>query len=282
MEAGVWLLALAFRKRDEVLEKLSLEEMRQIELDIARDIDRVCRENDIEYVLGYGSCLGAIRHGGFIPWDDDMDIVMLRPDYERFLTVFNECRSDDRFRLVSYRDKSAPCAFAKVVDQTTWVEERYSEACYGSGVWVDIFPLDEVPGDRADRLFLKCSIYSALRYLAVTDTSTGASSAVKLAKKIVCPIVKKFGPYRFAKKLDECAMSCAGSRAAQVADLVSEASSRCLFDRAMFEPAECSFSGNTLFVPRSYETVLEKWYGDWRTLPPESEREPHTANAYRL
>ena len=113
MEAGVWLLALAFRKRDEVLEKLSLEEMRQIELDIARDIDRVCRENDIEYVLGYGSCLGAIRHGGFIPWDDDMDIVMLRPDYERFLTVFNECRRDDRFKLVSYRDKSAPCAVAK-------------------------------------------------------------------------------------------------------------------------------------------------------------------------
>lgn len=282
MEAGVWLLALAFRKRDEVLEKLSLEEMRQIELDIACDIDRVCRESDIKYVLGYGSCLGAIRHGGFIPWDDDMDIVMLRPDYERFLTVFNECRSDDRFKLVSYRDKSAPCAFAKVVDQTTWVEERYSEACYGSGVWVDVFPLDEVPDGKADQLFRKCSFYSALRYLAVADTSADTAPAVKLAKKIICPIMKKMGPYRFAKRLDECARSYAGSSATRVADLVADASSRCLLDQSAFAPVGHPFGSVDFYIPESYEYVLEKWYGDWRTLPPESEREPHTANAYRL
>ena len=102
------------------------------------------------------------------PWDDDMDVVMMREDYERFLAVFNEVTGAEHMRAVSYRDKSAPCVFAKVVDVTTKVEERYSEARYGSGVWVDVFPLDAVPAENADKLFKGCAKYGALRYLTVT------------------------------------------------------------------------------------------------------------------
>ncbi|MEG0758266.1 MAG: LicD family protein, partial [Raoultibacter sp.] len=71
------------------MQKISIDEMKQIELEIMDEFDRICREHGFSYCLGYGSCLGAIRHKGFIPWDDDMDVVMPRADYERFIKEFN-------------------------------------------------------------------------------------------------------------------------------------------------------------------------------------------------
>ncbi len=120
-----------------------------------------------------------------------MDVVMMREDYERFLAVFNEVTGAEHMRAVSYRDKSAPCVFAKVVDVTTKVEERYSEARYGSGVWVDVFPLDAVPAENADKLFQGlCEI----RCSEISDGDRhrdGSSGFIKLAKKIVCPVLKR-------------------------------------------------------------------------------------------
>ena len=265
------------------MEKISVDEMKLIELEIMDEIDRVCRERGITYFLGYGSCLGAVRHGGFIPWDDDMDVVMMREDYERFLAVFNEVTGAEHMRAVSYRDKSAPCVFAKVVDVTTKVEERYSEARYGSGVWVDVFPLDAVPAENADKLFKGCAKYGALRYLTVTDTATGSSGFIKLAKKIVCPVLKRKGPYGYARKVDEIARDTAVPRdEALVADFVAEADADKILKRSWFNPIEWEFEGHTFFIPEHYDEYLTALYGDWKTPPPADDREMHTCNAYRL
>lgn len=265
------------------MEKISVDEMKSIELEIMDEIDRVCREAGIAYCLGYGSCLGAVRHDGFIPWDDDMDVVMLRADYERFLEVFDDLTREDRIRVVSYRDESAPCVFAKVVDTTTKVEERYSEARYGSGVWVDVFPLDFVPESDPGKVFGACARYGALRYLAVTDTSTGSSGFVKFAKKIVCPVLKKIGPYGFARKVDELARDAAVPRdETLVADFVAEADAGKVLRRDLFNPVEHVFEGHTFFIPEHYDEYLTALYGDWKTPPPAGDREMHTCSAYRL
>ncbi|WP_297150634.1 LicD family protein, partial [uncultured Ellagibacter sp.] len=101
------------------MERLSVDDMKAIELDIMDEIDRVCAAHGVEYFLGYGTLLGAVRHGGFIPWDDDMDIIMMRDQYELLMDHFNEWRTSERFKLVSYRDKSSIYQFAKIVDTTT-------------------------------------------------------------------------------------------------------------------------------------------------------------------
>lgn len=264
------------------MEKLAMDDMKAIELEIMDEIDRVCRENGINYMLGYGSCLGAVRHGGFIPWDDDMDVVMLRGDYERFAAVFEDAKEIERFKLVSYRDKSAPCAFFKVTDVTTWVEERYSDAKYGSGVWVDIFPLDEISLARGGSQFKCCRMNGNLRYLAVTDTSTGSTGLIKFGKKLICPILKKIGPYGYARKMDECARSAEGSGSGRVTDFIGETDPRKVYDAAVFEPLEWDFEGHKFFIPKGYDEMLTIMYGDWRTPLPEADREAHTLSAYRL
>lgn len=265
------------------MERISLDEMKSIELEIIDEIDRVCRERGIVYFLGYGSCLGAMRHGGFIPWDDDMDVVMMRDDYERFLEIFNKASSSERMRVVSYRDESAPCAFAKVVDTATRVEERYSEARYGSGVWVDVFPLDAAPAEGSGKLFKSCAKYGALRYLTVTNVETGSSGFIKFAKKLICPVMKKKGPYGYARKVDELARDANIPRdESVVADLVAEANPDKVFKREWFVPLECNFEGHRFFIPEHYDEYLTVLYGDWRVPPSEDNREMHTCIAYRL
>lgn len=107
------------------MEPLTVDDVKLIELEIMDEIDRVCNEHGVQYFLGYGTLLGAVRHGGFIPWDDDMDIVMMRDQYELLMSHFNEWRTTDRFKLVSYRDGSSIYQFAKIVDTTTVFYEKF-------------------------------------------------------------------------------------------------------------------------------------------------------------
>lgn len=120
-----------------------IRELQKIEFDILCDIDRFCRENGIRYFLCGGTLLGAIRHKGFIPWDDDVDIGMLRPDYERFLETFKS----DHNELWWHGNKSGYFSpFAKVSDKRT-VLTGGDFPDMGCGVYVDITPFDEIPDD---------------------------------------------------------------------------------------------------------------------------------------
>ena len=124
------------------MEPLTVDDVKLIELEIMDEIDRVCNEHGVQYFLGYGTLLGAVRHGGFIPWDDDMDIVMMRDQYELLMSHFNEWRTTDRFKLVSYRDGSSIYQFAKIVDTTTVFYEKFVGKDAATGVWVDVIPLE--------------------------------------------------------------------------------------------------------------------------------------------
>lgn len=272
------------------MRELTVDETRAIQVEITEEIDRICRKLGITYFLGYGSLLGALRHGGFIPWDDDMDIMMLRADYERFAASFaSECKVG-RFSLASWRDRTAPNAFLKVTDTSTWVEERYSEPQYGSGVWVDIFPLDRV-GAGCEAVFKRSRRLQSLRYLIVTNPSTGGSGAIRAAKRIVCPFAKMLDPFKQAGRIDDLARRCndefdsgsGGSSEALLADIVSEPSTKRIYPERLFEQAVgAAFEGRRFFVPSGAEEVLDIMYGNWRELPPESEREMHTSKAYSL
>ncbi len=266
----------------EMKRSISVDEMKRIELDIMDEIDRVCRSHGLTYYLGYGSCLGAMRHGGFIPWDDDIDILMMREDYEEFYRLFPTERSSDRFRLISYRDETSPHAFFKIEDATTQVEERYMKPEFGSGIWVDIFPLDAA-GDDPSALHKKVSRNQSLRYLAVTKPSVGSSWVIRWAKKLACPIASKLGPYRFARKIDE--LTAAASRAGDapyVADYIGGYDADDVFPRTLFEPLEVSFEDRRYIVPKGYDEYLTIVYGDWRTPPPEGQRECHILEAHHL
>lgn len=124
--------------------QLTLKEIQQNILEILIDIDKFCRTNGLKYSLCYGTLLGAVRHGGFIPWDDDADIFMLREDFNRFMKTYRS----NRFKLVYNSDPEHPqisAGYAKVGDASSRAKDYSGMLSYGA--WVDIFPVEHVPTD---------------------------------------------------------------------------------------------------------------------------------------
>lgn len=265
-------------------EQLSLDAMKSIELDIMDEIDTICRKNHIPYFLMYGTLIGAYRHGGFIPWDDDIDICMFRSDYERFIELFAENRSTVRFDLVFYRNGKAFFPFAKVVDTTTVVYENFVRKDVGTGVWVDIFILDDIDPaiQNLKALYRKRNRANLLYSFTVADPNVGSSAMVKLAKRIICPIVRNHDPKKSARIIDETASQLCSGESAFVTDFVGEGIPEHVFSRNLFEPEEVIFENRRYLAPKGYEEILTAIYGDWRTPPAEDNRPIHTCEAYKL
>ena len=113
--------------------------MKRIQVDILKDVHRFCEENGLHYTLAFGSMLGAIRHKGYIPWDDDIDIALLRPDYEKFVKTYTS--KDGQYRLYDYRkDSDFHYPYAKIADTRTILDENVSMK--NIGVNIDVFPFD--------------------------------------------------------------------------------------------------------------------------------------------
>ena len=118
---------------------INVEELKHIQLDMLSDIAEFCEQNNIKYFLAYGTLIGAIRHKGYIPWDDDIDICMPRPDYDKFLSLYN--KKDSAYKAVAFElDENYKLPFAKVNDtRTVMWETMYDQDVFG--VYIDVFPL---------------------------------------------------------------------------------------------------------------------------------------------
>ena len=126
------------------MNEIQIEELREIQMSILDGVDKFCRAKDIKYSISGGTLLGAIRHKGYIPWDDDIDISMLREDYERFEKEFPECYEGHLCLATLRRRKDWTLAFGKVYDSRT-MGFMIGNKSVVTGVNIDVFPLDDVP-----------------------------------------------------------------------------------------------------------------------------------------
>lgn len=147
------------------MDKETLEHLHICLLDIMSEVDRICSENSIGYSLIGGSMIGAVRHHGFIPWDDDMDIGMLRQDYEKFISIC-ESRLDKKYFLQTYdSDPKYNYGYAKMLlNGTELVEFGHERTKYRKGIFVDIFPFDTVPNNIGERKKQKRSLFFYKKY----------------------------------------------------------------------------------------------------------------------
>lgn len=125
--------------------EVSLKEQQAILLDIMKDIDKFCRANNIPYTISSGTLLGAVRHGGFIPWDDDADMYMLREDFDRFVNMYKSDKYKLQFNFNPDKEKTMGFGYAKIGDTSTCTKDATGWLDYG--VYVDVFPLESVPED---------------------------------------------------------------------------------------------------------------------------------------
>ena len=151
---------------------LSLEETQDRLFELLVYFDELCRANDLRYWLGYGTLLGAVRHQDFIPWDDDVDVLMPREDYEKLLSL-EECALDEDHCLVSYRNSPFPFSFTKLCDNRVRVLTEAYEGLAEESLWLDIFTLDSAPDDdrKLERLWRKKNILQTIAF-AQTRKST--------------------------------------------------------------------------------------------------------------
>ena len=264
---------------------LSLEEIHAILADMLKQVDRVCKAENIRYFLSGGTLLGAIRHKGFIPWDDDVDLMMPRPEFERFLEVA-EKRLPKRYVMAfPKRTKDYAFPWIRIHDTHTAVADSGMQKARTQTLFIDIFPIDGLPANpklsnlffksiRARDILLKCArkkdLYpdERLRWL---KRPLMALTRLRPVENYAYSLNKAAGLLSFerAKYAGVCVITHYGSRERMPAEVFRGA-------------VDVAFEGGQYPAPIGYDTYLRALYGDYMQLPPEDQRASlHNLKAWR-
>lgn len=262
------------------MKKIDIAESKSIQLDILSDVHRFCLDNNIKYTIGYGTLIGAVRHKGFIPWDDDIDILMERADYDRFLHTYKSAH-DPGYRLLSLEtDDSHTLPFAKIEDPRTVVEERSRGP--RTGIAIDVFPIDCACDTRDEslayinRILRARKLFMGKILLPTPYNSTFKKIAIRILNILTAPIPRRKLALWYERK---CRHGSPGARFAGV--LVWGYGPRELLDRSVFENVEpIMFEDREVLAIVQRHAYLSSLYGDYMQLPPEEKRHsPHTIDA---
>lgn len=261
----------------------TLRRMQLLELDILRDVDRVCREHGIAYFLDSGSALGAARHGGFIPWDDDIDLGMPREDYDRFLAVAPEALGE-RYEVSEPLTSDCHSAmFAKVwLRGTKFYTVETLDAGIKQGVGIDIMPYDVLSADAdvAAKQMKRCRLLQMELYLyhskhVVVPHRGVMGSLERGACAVAHGLMRLFTSHeRLVGRFQEAALAGAQQPGGELMCMsyVSVGS----FPKEVLVPtARRSFEGEEFPVPARIERYLEIMFGKWQELPPVEQRRQH-------
>ena len=251
---------------------LSLDEIKHIEIEILDYVVHLCDEHHLRYFLMYGTLIGAVRHQGFIPWDDDIDITMPRKDYQQLMDILLK-EKNEKYVLLCEKTKGYTYPFAKVVDTQTRILEESIDDFEHNGIWIDIFPYD---GMQSKMHYKLCCLLNKCRAAAIYKEFPKGRGGSYWQWKI-CRII---GYQFFASFYNRICQKYDYETSDEVAfmALPTEHCPR----RCMEQCVKMEFEGKTYDVPTGYDEILTLYYGDYMQLPPENQRVTHQIKAVRL
>lgn len=244
-------------------------------LEMLKWFHNFCEKNCIKYYIAGGTMIGAMRHGGFIPWDDDIDIVVPRNDYNRLLSIFNK-KIDHYFLESPYtNNKDFLYSFSKLYDVNTTLTERLKKPCK-RGIFIDIFPLDEI-GNSYEEALKKLKKVDRKNMLLMTRTCSIRKNR-KLYKNISILLMRLipsflFDEKKYSIKLDEYIQSISEDDSEYVANLMGSYREKEIVKKSYFgKPTLYSFENIKVYGPEKFDEYLTYIYGDWKVIPSESKR----------
>ena len=278
-----WLIigyGLVVCKRDEGIryqEVTDIREIQQMELGIMEYIHETCQKIGVKYFLAYGSLIGAVRHKGFIPWDDDMDICMLREDYEK-LQDYLIANPDERYEVMSYKNNlNYVYPFMKVQDNQTYLLEEDVRIDSNMGIYVDIFPVDgyeddSVFKDKMTRLIKKRQL-SCYTFKGITNTKSILNSLIRYISVIIFYFTNT---NKYIRGIDELAKSRKVDDYELVDYLIYKDMNKPVWKREWLKQTITGvFEGKEFMIPKNYHEILTSDYGDYTQLPPVELRFSH-------
>lgn len=264
-----------------------LKGIQEIEIEIAKEIIRICEKNDISYFTIGGTTLGAVRHNGFIPWDDDMDIGMCRKDYDKFLEIAPKQLSESFF-LLHYRfEKRTPTYHAKVMRLGTQFVESYAEKIdIPHCVFVDIMPFDNIPSDEKElikyrkRVKLYHQLYIA-KSVWKTSLTRGKKKYLYSAIRFILHVLMMPVPKEYLyNKLETELRQYNGEETEKISSRGIE-----VFEwnkKDVFPTVGHPFESLMLPIPQNADVLLKHQYGDYMQLPPENQRIGHAPKVLKV
>lgn len=263
------------------MKELSLDEIKALQVDILVKVHEFCQKNDIRYYMGYGTLLGAVRHKGYIPWDDDIDIGMPRPDYDRFLKTFNGYYEELNV-IAPELDWNFIEPYANVYDNRTVLKESNRSFDLGIGVKIDIFPVDGVPEDYSEYVNIRKNLHKLLQIILYK--ASGLKGCIRRLKKPKSFVVVSFlmTQYIFTpissiqKKIRQLATQYDFSSSKYVDKITFQNKPLTRLPRIVYEEfVDMEFEGHQLKGLKDYDAHLKAIYGDYMTLPPKEQQVLH-------
>ncbi len=257
---------------------INLEEEKELQMDILKYVHDVCEKSNIDYYLAFGTLLGAIRHNGYIPWDDDIDIFVKEKDYDKLVKLINN--GDEKYRFCDAKhDKKYPLSFGKIMNTKT-VKKEVVDAFkdYQLGVNIDVFTLHNIDKDiylkHKKSLDKRCFFYRMKTLGYVKEDGVLKNAVKKIIHSLFWFVSYNDNANSIKDELKECSKNGSGKTLIskdEYGDRIYDANS---FDKKVLH----KFEQYEFYVPYDYDDVLKRTFGDYMKLPPEKDRKSHHKN----
>ncbi|MBQ6623350.1 MAG: LicD family protein [Mogibacterium sp.] len=251
-----------------------IKEVQAAELEILKVFADLCNRHNIKYSLHGGTLLGAVRHGGFIPWDDDLDVILDRGEYNRFIDAWNEENPQGYYLQTKEKEEAYDRNFLKIRKEgTEFVQERDKPGSMHTGVFIDVEPVDRAPRNRPERA---AYFWNAFKYEVYSrEYVPGGTKLMRAAAKLLLALTSHRGRMKSLGKLCDKVTAYNDDRTLDRIIVANFATmKRPLPPDIMDSYCTMPFEGEEYMVIEDRESLLRKWYGDYMKLPPKSAQRP--------